>query len=57
MPPKFTKTFAESLNLTSRVKVKEAEIEVLEDSTVYIAPGGLQMAIEKKWTIICLTKR
>ncbi len=49
MPPKFTKTFAESLNLTSRVKVKEAENgDLLEDSTVYIAPGGLQMAIEEK---------
>lgn len=49
MPPKFTKTFSESLNLTSRVKVKEAEDgDKLEDSTVYIAPGGLQMAIEEK---------
>lgn len=46
MPAKFTKTFADSLNQTCRVKVKEAENgDILEPSTVYIAPGGFQMAI------------
>lgn len=49
MPAKFTKTFAESLNLTSRIKVKEAENgDTLDESTAYIAPGGFQMAIEEK---------
>lgn len=46
MPAKFTKTFADSLNQNCRVKVKEAENgDILEASTVYIAPGGFQMAI------------
>jgi len=46
MPAKFTKTFADSLNQTCRIKVKEAENgDFLEPSTAYIAPGGFQMAI------------
>lgn len=46
MPPMFTRTFAESLNLSCRIRVKEAaDGDVLEDSTAYIAPGGFQMAI------------
>lgn len=49
MPAKFTKTFADSLNQSCRIKVKEAEHgDVLEDSTAYIAPGGFQMAILEK---------
>ncbi len=46
MPSMFTRTFAESLNLSCRIRVKEAaDGDILEDSTAYIAPGGFQMAI------------
>lgn len=41
MPPKFTKSLADRLNVMSKVIVKEAEDkEVVEKNVVYIAPGG-----------------
>lgn len=48
MPPGFTKTMAERLNEISKVHVKEAEEgDVLQDGTVYIAPGGKHMLVKK----------
>lgn len=48
MPAGFTKTMADRLNEISKVKVKEAEEgDVLQDGTVYIAPGGKHMLVKK----------
>jgi two-component system chemotaxis response regulator CheB len=48
MPPKFTKSLADRLNGLSRVNVKEAENnETVQNGTVYIAPGGFHMTVEK----------
>lgn len=49
MPAGFTKTFAERLNTLSKIIVKEAEDhELIEDSTVYIAPGNYNMYLVKE---------
>lgn len=46
MPPVFTASLANSLNKKCALNVKEAEDgEVIEDNTVYIAPGGKQMKL------------
>lgn len=46
MPPVFTASLAASLDKKCALKVKEAESrEVLQNNTVYIAPGGKQMRI------------
>lgn len=46
MPEGFTKSLAERLNQLSHLKVKEAsQGDVLEQGTVYIAPGGKQLKI------------
>ncbi|HAN10813.1 MAG TPA: hypothetical protein DCP90_09430 [Clostridiales bacterium] len=46
MPKGFISSFAESLNVISRLRVKEAaEGEKLESGVVYIAPGGVHMII------------
>lgn len=48
MPPKFTKSLAERLNLESSVLVKEAEQgDILEKGNVYIAPGDYHMLIKE----------
>ncbi len=48
MPPIFTKALADSLDKKSQVTVVEgANGMKLENGTVYIAPGGKQMKIEK----------
>lgn len=48
MPPKFTKSLADRLNLLSKLNVKEAENgEPVQNRTVYIAPGGFHMTIRK----------
>lgn len=48
MPPKFTKLLADRLNSLSKVNVKEAENnEIVKNGTVYIAPGGYHMTVEK----------
>lgn len=48
MPEVFTRYLAESLNRESALQVKEAEhLEVLENNTVYIAPGGRHLVFEK----------
>lgn len=49
MPPKYTATLAERINEVSELPVCEAANGMLvEPNRVYIAPGGLQMAIEFK---------
>lgn len=46
MPPVFTKSLATSLDSKCALKVKEAEDrEVIQNNTVYIAPGGKQMKL------------
>ncbi|MBK5260737.1 MAG: chemotaxis response regulator protein-glutamate methylesterase [Thermoanaerobaculia bacterium] len=48
MPPSFTRLFAERVNRLSEFEVREAANgERLEPGTVYIAPGGVQMEIER----------
>ena len=48
IPPNFSRMFAERLNKESVLTVKEGEHgEVLKDNFVYIAPGGLHMALVK----------
>lgn len=47
IPPNFSKAFANRLNDMLNYRVKEAEDgEFLENNTIYIAPGGLQMGVK-----------
>lgn len=49
MPKGFTHSFAQSLNVLCKLKVKEAENgEKLENGTVYIAPGGFHMKVDER---------
>jgi len=51
MPPQFTFNFAQRLDSLTDLKVKEAEDnEILLPNTVYVAPGGYHMKIERKGT-------
>lgn len=48
MPPNFTKSLAERLDLISEIKVVEAvHNEIITAGTVYIAPGGWHMMLNK----------
>ncbi len=48
MPPVFTKMYAQRLNSVCRMIVKEAEDgDEIQDGVALIAPGGLQMRIQK----------
>lgn len=48
MPPVFTKLLANRLNELSQLIVKEAEDgEVIQTDTVYVAPGGFHMVVER----------
>jgi len=48
MPPKFTKSLADRLNNLSVISVKEAEDrEEVKNGTVYLAPGGFHMKLNK----------
>jgi two-component system chemotaxis response regulator CheB len=48
MPPRFTESFAKRLNSISHVNVQEAgEGDILEEGTVYIAPGGYHMRLDR----------
>jgi two-component system, chemotaxis family, protein-glutamate methylesterase/glutaminase len=48
MPAVFTGSFAKSLNTTSKLQVKEAEDgESVLENTVYIAPGGQHMVVQR----------
>lgn len=49
MPGSFTKAFAERLNGLSALNVKEAaDGDVLQSGHVYVAPGGMQLMVEKR---------
>lgn len=49
MPEGFTQAFSERLNSSSKLDVKEAaDGDILQPGHGYIAPGNLQMALEKK---------
>ncbi|CAM3703972.1 protein-glutamate methylesterase/protein-glutamine glutaminase [Mesobacillus zeae] len=46
MPPGFTKSLADRLNMLSNITVKEAEDgEILQKGTAYIAPGGYHLEV------------
>lgn len=48
MPPKFTASLAERLNVMSSIEVKEAvNGEVVRNGVVYIAPGGNHMTLQR----------
>lgn len=48
MPPKFTASLAERLNMISPLEVKEAvDNEIVRAGVVYIAPGGKHMTLTK----------
>lgn len=48
MPPTFTLLLAESLNQNTKIPVKEAEDgERLQKATVYIAPGGTHLRLQR----------
>ncbi len=48
MPPKFTHSLAQRLDSFSQMTVKEAEqAETIRSGTVYIAPGGYHMQLDK----------
>lgn len=53
MPPLFTKSLANRLNSLSPVNVKEAEnMDLLQDGWAFIAPGGMQMTVNKQGRIV-----
>jgi len=61
MPPNFTRAFAERLNATSDIEIKEAEAgDVVEEGRGYLAPGDYHMTVAKralgKGAIIRLSK-
>lgn len=52
MPPVFTKSLAERLNLASAIEVREAqEGDKVESGVVLMAPGGYHMVMNKDWTV------
>ncbi len=56
MPGNFTKSFAERLNQSARLSIKEAEDgDVLVPGQVYIAPGGRNTVVKKIKNRYCLT--
>lgn len=49
MPPNFTKSFAERLNLLCDINVQEAQDgDVLRPGTAFLGPGAMQMQIKQK---------
>lgn len=49
MPPRFTKSLADRLDVLSKVKVREAKDgDLVEKGLVLIAPGGLHMTVEQR---------
>ncbi|WP_304226675.1 chemotaxis response regulator protein-glutamate methylesterase [Gracilinema caldarium] len=49
MPPDFTRQFAQRLHELSNLDVKEGEQEeILQAGTVYIAPGGYHMEVQRR---------
>ncbi|MEA2163584.1 MAG: two-component system, chemotaxis family, protein-glutamate methylesterase/glutaminase [Thermoanaerobaculia bacterium] len=48
MPPAFTRLFAERVNKLTSYTVKEGDDgELIENGTVYVAPGGMQMEVRR----------
>ncbi|RMF16754.1 MAG: chemotaxis-specific protein-glutamate methyltransferase CheB, partial [Gammaproteobacteria bacterium] len=48
MPASFTPAFAERLNRLCKIQVKQAEHgEIMRPGVAYLAPGGLQMMVER----------
>ncbi|MBD9354590.1 protein-glutamate methylesterase/protein-glutamine glutaminase [Methylomonas albis] len=48
MPPNFTKSFAERLNLLCNIKVREAQDgDVLQPGTALLGPGAMQMQVKQ----------
>ncbi|MEK9765818.1 MAG: chemotaxis protein CheB, partial [Thalassolituus sp.] len=48
-PASFTKAFADRLNNLSGLSVKEAvEGDILQPGLVYVAPGGMQLMVDKR---------
>ncbi|MCP3762012.1 chemotaxis response regulator protein-glutamate methylesterase [Domibacillus sp. A3M-37] len=53
MPPGFTKSLSDRLDSLSDIRVKEGEDgEILQNGTVYIAPGGKHLRLRKTGTSI-----
>lgn len=53
MPPGFTNSLAKRLDSLSQVKVKEAEDgEIVQNGTVYIAPGGFHLKVIKSGDVL-----
>ena len=56
IPPVFSRAFADSLNQLCPFTVKEAEHgEAVLPDHVYIAPGGIQMGVEKRLGKLCIS--
>lgn len=56
MPPFFTKSLSDRLNVLSHIQVVEAQDkDILKPGTVYIAPGGMHMLVSKDGKSISIT--
>ncbi len=56
IPPVFSRAFADSLNQLCPFTVKEAEDgDIVLPDHVYIAPGGIQMGVEKNQGRLCIS--
>ena len=54
MPVGYTQLYAEKLNETSAIRVREATDQgLLEAGTVYIAPAGRHLSVEQKGDTVC----
>ncbi len=56
MPPGFTRSFAERLDAQCAISVKEGEHgEILRAGTVYVAPGGFHMRLQRfRLNTVCI---
>ena len=53
MPPVFTKSLAEHLNVNSELEVVEAaENDIVRPNCIYIAPGGYHMVVKKEAGVV-----
>lgn len=57
MPPTFTQSLAQRLDIECKIRVKEAEDqEPIQPGYAYICPGGMHMVVQKKGIISLLPK-